>query len=112
MKFGRFWGAALCSTAFASHALANCEVDVSDYVGWQVIYAGTVTGYYDEYGNEQSDFEGCDFDRTLIIDYGSVITCDEYSYAYAYMPDIVILGNGSRMEACIDDEMYRVRNGS
>ena len=94
---------------FSSHAFAGCEVDISDYVGWQIIYSGTVTGYIDEDGVEQDDFEGCEHGRVLIIDYSKTVTCAEYSYSYAYHPDIVILSNGSSMEACIDDDMYDVR---
>lgn len=94
---------------FSSPAFAGCEVDISGYVGWQIIYSGTVTGYIDEDGVEQDDFEGCEHGRVLIIDYSKTVTCAEYSYSYAYHPDIVILSNKSSMEACIDDDMYDVR---
>lgn len=97
------------AACFANEALAGCEIDVSDYVGWQIVYAGAVTGYIDEDGVEQDDFEGCEWGRVLIVDYTKAVTCNEYSYAYAYNPDIVILSNGSSMEACIDDEIYDVR---
>ena len=86
-----------------------CEVDISDYVGYQIVYSGTVTGYIDENGQEESSFEGCDYDRVLIIDYRKQVVCQEYGYSYAYMPDIVVLDNGSRRQACIDDEMYDIR---
>lgn len=48
---------------------AGCEVDISDYVGWQIIYSGTVTGYIDENGKKEDDFEGCEHGRILIVDY-------------------------------------------
>ena len=89
--------------------LAGCEVDIADYVGWQIIYAGEVTGYLDEDGMEHDDFEGCDWGRVLIVDYTKAVKCNEYGYAYAYHPDIIILSNGSSMEACIDGEMFDIR---
>lgn len=89
--------------------VSACEIDASDFVGWTIIYSGTVTGYYDENGQEKDEFEGCDFDRRLIIDYTSIITCIDYGYSYSYQPDIVILSNGSSLKACIDDDMYDVR---
>ena len=94
---------------FFSNIAFSCEIDVSDYVGWTIIYSGTVTGYVDENGNEESSFEGCEYGRVLIVDYTKQVTCQTYSYSYSYMPDIVVLKSGKRLEACIDDEMYDVR---
>ena len=85
-----------------------CDIDASEFVGWTIIYSGTVTGYYDEDGQAKDEFEGCEHGRILIVDYNSVITCAEYNYSYAYQPDIIILSNGSRLKACIDDDMYDV----
>ena len=99
----------VATVLFSSTAKAGCEVDVSDYVGWQIIYSGTVTGYLDENGQEEDDFEGCEYDRVLIIDYSKSVTCTEYNYAYAYRPDIVVLSNGHRLKACIDHEMFDIR---
>lgn len=97
----------LCFT-FAQHAWAGCEVDVSDYVGWQIVHSGTVTGYIDDNGIEQDSFEGCDYGRQLIVDYSLAVTCATYSYSYAYNPEIVVLSNGNSMVACIDNEMYEI----
>ena len=97
------------ATALAVPAEAGCEIDISDYVGWQIIYSGTVTGYIDENGKKEDDFDGCEYGRILIVDYTKKITCAEYNYAYAFHPDIVVLSNGRSLEACIDDEMYDVR---
>ena len=97
------------ATALAVPAEAGCEVDISDYVGWQIIYSGTVTGYIDEDGKKENDFKGCEYGRILIVDYTKKITCAEYNYTYAFHPDIVVLSNGLSLKACIDDEMYDVR---
>lgn len=101
-------GLSAALAVFSSHAIAGCRIDISHYVGWQIIYSGTVTGYIDDKGKEQDEFEGCEYGRVLIIDYAKSVKCAEYNYAYAYRPDIVILANGSSMKACIDGEMYDV----
>ena len=94
---------------FAVPAEAGCKIDVSDYVGWQIIYSGTVTGYIDENGKREDDFEGCEYGRILIVDYSKKATCVEYSYAYAFQPDIVVLSNGHSLKACIDNEIYDIQ---
>ena len=104
-----FFCAALLAAGTTSNAFAGCEMDVSDYVGWQIIYAGEITGYIDDDGVEHSHFNGCERGRVLIVDYTRAVTCDEYNYDYAYRPDIVVLSNGSATEACIDDEMFDIR---
>ena len=98
----------VAASVIASEAAARCEVDVSDYVGWQIIYSGTVTGYINDRGQEEDSFEGCEYGRVLIVDYTKSVTCAEYSYSYSYMPDIVILANQYSTKACIDNEVYDV----
>ena len=88
---------------------ARCMLDVSDYVGWQIIYEGTVTGYVDEEGKEVDVFDGCVYGRILIVDSIYQVTCAEYSYSYSYRPDIVLISNGISLEACIDGDMYDIR---
>ena len=88
---------------------AGCDVDISDYVGWEIIYSGTVTGYIDDDGKEEDSFEGCDFSRVLIIDYTKQVTCTGYSYSYSYRPDITVLSDGSSMKACVNGNLYDVR---
>ena len=92
-----------------SKACSGCETDMSDYVGWKIIYSGTVTGYIDENGRQKDDFEGCEHGRALIIDYSKQVTCDGYNNSYVFHPDIVVLSNGYSIKACIDNEMYDIR---
>ncbi len=73
------------------------------------MYSGTVTGYINEAGQEVDEFEGCAYGRVLIIDYSKSVRCNEYQYSYAYRPDIVIMSNRHEIKACIDSEMYRIR---
>ena len=96
-------------SAFALPAEAGCRVDISDFVGWTIIYSGTVTGYIDEYGREQHGFEGCEYGRVLIVDYAKQVTCADYSYSYSYFPDIVVISNGFRRKACINGDMHDIQ---
>jgi len=109
MNWMKLFLVATSTLAFSAEAAVSCEIDFSSYVGWTIVYSGKVTGYVDENGEKQDDFEGCDFDRVLIIDYTKSVTCAGYGYSYAYNPDIVIFSDGSSMEACINDNMYRIR---
>ena len=97
--------------SFAVAANAGCKIDIADYVGWEIIYAGTVTGYIDGNGNEAEDFKGCEYGRILILDDYKQITCADYGYAYSYSyrPDIVIMSNLYAKKACINDEVYDIR---
>lgn len=95
------------AAAFSVGAASAC--DFSRYVGWTITYSGNVTGYVEEDGETNTSFEGCEYDRVLIIDYDRSITCAGYGYVYAYNPEIVIISNGVSMQACIDDDMYAVR---
>ena len=98
----------MISLFFLSSAYANCRIDISNYVGWTIIYAGKVTGYVDEKENVQDSFEGCEYDRILILDDSKQVICQTYSYSYAYRPDIVIMKNGFSVKACIGNKMYDI----
>ena len=107
--FRMFAGTVAFGVVLSTQAFASCKVDISRYVGWQITYAGTVTGYIGEDGQEKDDFEGCEYGRILIVDHYKAITCAEYNYSYAYHPEIVVLSKGLSIKACIDNEMYDVR---
>lgn len=107
---------ALVTVLFASVVEAGCNF--SSAVGWTIVYSGTVTGYINEDGEEESSFNGCEYDRVLLVDYSKSVTCRSYGYAYAYHPDILVLRRQYKFEdgrqfnaykACIDDDMYDVR---
>lgn len=83
-------------------------VDLSSYVGYQIIYEGTVTGYIDDKGKEHDEFEGCDYDRILIVDDRYQVTCRTYSYSYSYRPDIVILEGSYGAKAIINGDEYDI----
>ncbi len=94
---------------FASAAKSGCVIDISEYVGWEIIYSGHVTGYINNAGEEEDHFEGCEWGRVLIVDYNKSVTCGEYNYSYAYRPEIGVINNGYNLKACIDDEIFDIR---
>jgi hypothetical protein len=86
---------------------ADCGL--SEDSNWNLIHTGTVTGYREENGKADDDFEGCNFGRILIIDYNKKVTCSSYSYSYSYMPTIEIFSDGYSLKACINSDTYDVR---
>lgn len=98
--------AILFALVFTGEAFAQCSF--SRYVGWTIIYSGKVTGFYQDHGKQENDFQGCSFGRVLILDYTKAVKCTSYSYAYAFQPDILVLANGPLMTACIDGNMYEI----
>ena len=88
-------------------SFAVCEVDVSKYVGWKIIYSGIVTGYIND-GVKEKTFDGCEPNRVLLVDYTKQITCAEFKYSSSFQPDIVLMSNDQFLEACIDGDMYSI----
>lgn len=99
------------ATAIASiapFAFADTASDLAEYVGWEIIHAGRVTGFIEENGKRSDDFEGCEWGRKLIIDNRFTVKCTTYSYSYSYNPQAVILQNGSRLLLIVGNNKYSV----
>lgn len=108
-KVGRWLMAPfLLAALVAGPAWADLTGELSRLVGFTIIHAGTVTGYVDRGGKVETDFEGCDFGRKLIIDETYSVTCASYGYHYAYRPDVVVLTKGSVGKAIIDGEVFDI----
>jgi hypothetical protein len=60
------------------------------YVGYTIVGTKTIAGYVEK-GKKKDDFEGCDFNRTIVFDDGTGLVCSSYGYQYAYRPTAVIL---------------------
>lgn len=60
---------------------------------------------------QDSNFEGCDYDRVLVFRNGFKFKCTEYNYNYAYNPDVLILKHiySNDYKVIIDDEEFRGR---
>lgn len=88
-------------------AIAECNLD--QLVGYTLVAAERVSGFYDQDGKQGSDFEGCTFGRVLVFLDGKGVACREYRYSYSYMPTAYIFANGgSQGAACIGDEIYLI----
>lgn len=64
---------------------------LGQFTGYTIVAVKTVAGYIDEDGKRSDDFEGCDFNRKILFDDGTSLTCSSYSYEYEYRPEAVIL---------------------
>ncbi|RJG42685.1 hypothetical protein D1Z90_12095 [Motilimonas pumila] len=68
------------------------ENTLEDFEGWTLISVKTVSGFIDEDGTEDSAFEGCDYERTIMFTDGTQVKCDSYGYQYSFMPKAFIFG--------------------
>ena len=91
------------SSAFPAWA----ECDLGEVVGYTLIASKTIDGRIDD-GQREDDFEGCDFERTIVFTDNTGVRCMGYGYSYAYRPDAYIFSNGRSMKMCVQDEMYEV----
>lgn len=96
----------ICSPSFASFA-----DELSDFKGGKIAEVGTVTGFIDKDGKIKDSFEGCDYERKIIIDNRTTVTCKSYNYRYSYRPKAVLIEKnyGYDMLLIIDNEIYKVR---
>lgn len=106
------------ATALVSGIAQIARADLADtleqYIGYTIVGTKTIDGYRDKDGKKSDDFEGCDFDRKIRFDDGTVLTCSSYSYTYAYRPTAVILMKTSEYQGrkmalvvmIVDDEAY------
>lgn len=93
---------------YSASAAAQVADQLRGLEGYTIVHTGKVTGYIDDDGEEQDSYEGCDFDRKLIIDYEYVVTCQTYFYTYAYSPDIVLFSRGGTYKALVKDKVFSV----
>lgn len=98
---------AMSIAGFAAGATA-CEIDFSDFLDYEFVFEGEVTGYVDDNGDEKDSFYGCKRGRQLILDNRYRVTCRETWYDFTFRPNIIILDNGREWEACIDGRTYEV----
>lgn len=89
-------------------ASADLADELSDLVGWEIMWSGRVTGHQDAQGKQSDDYEGCDFDMKLILDDTYTVTCNSFHYAYAYNPRAVLMRNGSRLKLIVKDKAFNV----
>jgi hypothetical protein len=91
-------------------SVAASATDLGRYVGWTIAAEKTITGYIDEKGNEKSQFDGCNYNWTIIFDDRTVLTCTGYSYHYAYRPQAILLVRNHSWIMLVDGDAYDMRN--
>lgn len=70
--------------------------ELGNLIGYTIVAQKTISG----------EFEGCDFDKRIMFDDGTMLKCMSYGYQYAYMPSALILFNGSSIKMIVEDEIY------
>lgn len=101
----------LALVAVAAQALELDDFQREQLRGYRLIHSGYVTGYVDHRypGKEKSwEFEGCDFDRVIVIDEQYGVTCRTYSYSYSYHPEAYIFSNGYQKKLLVNRNLYDV----
>ena len=61
-------------------------------VGYTIVAAKTISGWYDDDEREEGAFKGCRHGRVIVFTDGTGLTCSGYGYMYSYRPTAIILG--------------------
>ena len=101
-----------------STAKTDCSYTLENHIGWTIVDSKTIDGYIDQNGKRSDDFEGCDFDRTIVFTDGTAIRCNSFGYQYTFRPKAVILGKvitykGKKVilyEMIVENEVYQMIN--
>jgi hypothetical protein len=64
---------------------ASCDRALRRLQGWTIVKVGTIKG----------NFEGCDHDRLIEFDDGTILRCSSYGYQYAYHPDAIVFAKSA-----------------
>lgn len=107
MKFAKLFGL-IGITLWAVPLQADLGYQLSNYVGYTIVAVKTIAKSVDKRG-EKNDFEGCDYDRDIVFEDGTYVTCESYGYQYAYRPRAAILSNGTNVIMLVKDRVYQVR---
>ncbi len=107
MKFAKLFGL-IGITLWAVPLQADLGYQLSNYVGYTIIAVKTIVRSVDK-KVEKNEFEGCDYDRDIVFEDGTYVTCTSYGYQYAYRPRAVVMSNGTDMIMLVRDKVYRVR---
>ncbi len=101
----------LALAGYAAPALADIGAVTVESLkdnGYAIVGEATVTGYIDSDGVKHDDFQGCNFGWRIILDFVSELTCEEYNYAYAFMPKAVVLVRGKSLRMVVGNHVYDV----
>jgi hypothetical protein len=107
---------ALSLTSLTAEARIK-ERTLEKLVGWTLIDVKTIEGFYNDEGQYEESFEGCNYDRIIKFDDGTIVECSSYGYQYAYRPNAFLFGksvnhNGksfTMFKMLVEDDLYDIR---
>ena len=96
---------------------ADCADELEDLEGYTIIAVKTIKGWYDEDERNDSSFNGCSHGRIIVFTDGTVLTCAEYGYMYAYRPTAIIFAREFSwkgkpiydIKMLVEDEVFDMR---
>src|SRR5437764_1214629 len=83
--------ATACFFSLYSFAFADTADKLRDLVGYTIVDAKTIKGWYDDDEKVEGLFKGCRSGRVIIFADNTILKCTGYNYQYAYRPTAVIL---------------------
>lgn len=98
----------------ASNAYADTASKLEKFVGYAIVASKTID-FWVEDGKKEDGFSGCSHGRKIVFTDNTALTCNTYSYHYAYRPTAVILAKqigsyGGRtlydVKMVVDDDVY------
>ena len=98
---------AIALASMPAHAVMTFELE--QLVGYTIVDAKTIAGWYDDDGKKGDSFEGCEHGRTIVFSDDRILECSTYHYSYSYRPRAVLLSNGSSFKMIVDDHVYDMR---
>ncbi len=66
--------------SWTERPVGRCERSLRRLEGWTIAKVGNIRG----------SFEGCNYDRLIELDDGTILRCSSYGYQYGYMPEAVV----------------------
>ena len=117
VTFARLVFFAALSTTFSQAAVADMTAyQLEQLIGWTIIDSKTIEGYRDDGEDKESDWEGCDFGRTVYFLDGTSVTCNSFGYQYSFMPKAILFGRSMTYQGkqhtlykmLVDGQLYDV----
>lgn len=105
----------LCAASLSLPGLAMADLadELEDLVGYVIVASKTIEGWREDRKSEDG-FSGCSHGRVIVFTDGTALTCNTYSYSYAYRPTAVILAKQFKFQGremydfkmVVEDEVY------
>ncbi|HEY8289685.1 MAG TPA: hypothetical protein VIG49_10480 [Acetobacteraceae bacterium] len=94
--------------AGTSHQAAASGCDLSEVVGYQLIFGKTIEAYI-ENGAKTRGFDGCVPDRVLVFTDNTGVRCKSTMVQHLELPQAYLFARSQTdLKLCVDDVMYDV----